>query len=454
MSEFKLSDQLGAMAIIDELYQKQQLLLEHLDRETLHRNLQRDIKSYYQTQGLPINDETIEKGIKLWFDKRLRFNAPSHSRFQDLLIYCYISRNIIVFLVVIVLFICTVSHSSKVGRVKQLQNDINTTYNHIQDSKQSLDALNNEFIELNKQPINFVLVPAKKLKAIIVEALNQDDITPLTKPVFDSSSAIKKDTLNQLQQIDISVNNKLAKINSKLLELRNLLATDQQLAKLILSEPFINASKQYPILQVTVDAVLDSLNRGEKTVDLTRLETLYSTVERAEAIKNKIRADNIQLHRLNVPESDMAPVTSLQTALKADLKELNFTNVENYQTMIAYYIKLAQTPLNLIVVDNPNYKSGIVRTHDDTHGQSWYLIVTPTLPSGIAMPIWVKSIETGEMKLVSMFGQQVTQDIFNVVRADKAQDGHIDNNLLCQKTIGRLTFVCPSSVKPGRILEW
>lgn len=238
------------------------------------------------------------------------------------------------------------------------------------------------------------------------------------------------------------------------MELRNLLATDQQLAKLILSEPFINDSKQYPILQVTVDAVLDSLNRGEKAVDLTRLETLYSTIERAEAIKNKIRADNIQLHRLNVPESDMTPVTALLTALKADLKELNFTTVENYQTMIAYYIKLAQTPLNLIVIDNPNYKSGIVRTHDDTHGQSWYLIVTPTLPSGIAMPIWVKSIETGEMKSVSMFGRQVTQDIFNAVRADKAQDGHIDNNLLCQKTIGRLTFVCPSSVKPGRILEW
>lgn len=242
MSEFKLSDQLGAMAIIDELYQKQQLLLEHLDRETLHHNLQRDIKSYYQTQGLPINDETIEEGIKLWFDKRLQFNAPSHSRFQYLLIYCYISRNIILFLVVIVLFICTVSHSSKVGRVKQLENDINTTYNHIQDSKQSLDALDNEFIVLNKQPSNFVLVPAKKLKAIIVEALNQDNIPPLTKPVFDSSSAIEKDTLNQLQQIDISVNDKLAKINSKLLELRNLLATDQQLAKLILSEPFINAS--------------------------------------------------------------------------------------------------------------------------------------------------------------------------------------------------------------------
>lgn len=50
MSEIKLSEQLGAMAIIDELYQKQQLLLEHLDRNVLRDKLKENIKNYYQTK--------------------------------------------------------------------------------------------------------------------------------------------------------------------------------------------------------------------------------------------------------------------------------------------------------------------------------------------------------------------------------------------------------------------
>ena len=65
MSNIKLSDQLGAMAIIDELYQKQQLLLEHLDHNALRTNLAENIKNYYQAKGQIVNDEIIEKGINL-----------------------------------------------------------------------------------------------------------------------------------------------------------------------------------------------------------------------------------------------------------------------------------------------------------------------------------------------------------------------------------------------------
>ena len=68
--------------------------------------------------------------------------------------------------------------------------------------------------------------------------------------------------------------------------------------------------------------------------------------------------------------------------------------------------------------------------------------------------LWVKSIETGESKLVDTFGQQVTLEQYNSVKADKMKDGHIDNNKLCTKPLGRLIFNCPKSVKSGRILEW
>ena len=61
MQDVKLSDQLGAMAIIDELYQKQQLLLEHLDREGLRANLKENIKTFYEAKG-----QIVDHNFKLF----------------------------------------------------------------------------------------------------------------------------------------------------------------------------------------------------------------------------------------------------------------------------------------------------------------------------------------------------------------------------------------------------
>lgn len=456
MQEIKLSDQLGAMAIIDELYQQRQLLLEHLDRDTLHSNLKENIKNYYQDKNLTIDDATIEEGINLWFDQRLRFNAPKRSWFQHLLVFCYIKRNILFSIVGIILLACTLLIYSALDRAKKLKNDIDSTYKHILASKKSLIDLNNKFIEINTYPVNLAQVPTKELKASISNLLNQEIIPSLAKPVIETSFVTQKekDTLAKLQKIDLSMSHKLSEITSQVMQLSRLLEEDQQLTNLIRNEAFINASKQYPILQVTIDSVLDRLNSGEKTIDLNQINKLYSSIGRAEAAENKIQADTKQLQALKVPKSDMGDVIALQTSLRADLKNLKFDNMDHYHEMMAYYIKLAQTPLIMTIVDNPRYKSGVERTHDNTNGKSWYLIVTPISPSGVQSALWIKSIETGETKQVKMFGQQVTQQAFNNVKADKAQDGHIDNNKLCNKPLGRLTFDCPSSVKPGRILEW
>ena len=245
----------------------------------------------------------------------------------------------------------------------------------------------------------------------------------------------------------------MSDIRTQLNILKKLLEDDKRLANLIDDDEFIKTSKEYHVLQNAVDTVLDNLNQGQRVIDFNQIETLYNSTERAKTIINKIQIDNQKLLALKVPKSDMVPVIALQSDLQADLKNLNFDKFENYQQMMSYYFNLAQTNLTLTIVDKPNYKSGVERTHEKTNGKSWYVIVTPTTSSGIATPLWVTSIETGETKLVDMFGQQVSQKEFNKVKRDKIADGHIDENKLCKKPIGRLEFNCPNTVKTGRILE-
>ncbi|PXY99279.1 DUF6384 family protein [Gilliamella apicola] len=456
MSEIKLSEQLGAMAIIDELYQKQQLLLEHLDRDVLRDRLKENIRNYYQTKGQSIDDSLIEKGINLWFDKRLRFNAPKRNWFMHFLALCYIKRNILYSIIFIILSALALINFAEITFAKKIKNNIDSTYNHILSTKSTLDDLNKKFLEIDKYPINFSQVPIKKLKNSINDLLNQNIIPSIIKSGTDISSIAQKDEdiLKYLKETDESINTKLSEITSQITQLHELLEKDKKLTKLTQNQVFTDVSKKYPILQNAVDSILDNLNQGQTDIDINRIETLYSSIERAEFLEKKIESDNKQLLELNVPKSDMDPIIALQTSLLADLKDLNFENVENYQTMMAYYIKLAQTNLTLTIVDHPDHKSGVERTHENTNGKSWYLIVQALTPTGKPTSIWVKSIETGESKLVEMFGQQVTLKAFNDVKEDKINDGHIDNNKLCAKPKGRLIFNCPNSVKSGRISEW
>ena len=456
MSEIKLSEQLGAMAIIDELYQKQQLLLEHLDRNVLRDKLKENIKNYYQTKGQFIDDSLIEKGINLWFDKRLRFNVPKRNWFMHFLALCYIKRNILYSIIFIILSALALINFAEITFAKKIKNNIDSTYNHILSTKSTLDDLNKKFLEIDKYPINFSQVPIKKLKNSIIDLLNQNIIPSIIKSGTDISSIAQKDEdiLKYLKETDESINTKLSEITSLITQLQELLEKDKKLTKLTQNQVFTDVSKKYPILQNAVDSILDNLNQGQTDIDINRIETLYSSIERAEFLEKKIESDNKQLLELNVPKSDMDPIIALQTSLLADLKDLNFENVENYQTMMAYYIKLAQTNLTLTIVDHPDHKSGVERTHENTNGKSWYLIVQALTPTGKPTSIWVKSIETGESKLVEMFGQQVTLKAFNDIKEDKINDGHIDNNKLCTKPKGRLIFNCPNSVKSGRISEW
>ena len=456
MSNIKLSEQLGAMAIIDELYQKQQLLLEHLNYDALRSKLAENIKNYYQVKGQIVNDEIIEKGINLWFSQRLQFVAPKHNWLIRFFAFCYVKRVKFYPFIAGILCILLWLNCNEFSKMFERNNKIDKTYSHILIEKKILTDLNTKFLELDKLPVYNAQVPVKNLKTSISYLLNQEFNLPFSESTENSSPTFNYDqeTLYKLEEIDFSITTISSQAAREISKLSELLEEDKKLTYLIKSDEFIQAKKIYPILQISVDKALDRLNQGQQDIDLESIESLYNSVGRAETLENKIQSDLKQLQALNVPNSDMNEVIALQNALSADLKNLNFKHVEHYQEMMAYYIKLAQTNLTLTIVDHPKYKSGVERTHDNTNGKSWYLIVRPMTTTNNPDSLWVKSIETGESKLVDTFGQQVTLEQYNSVKADKMKDGHIDNNKLCTKPQGRLIFNCPKSVKSGRILEW
>lgn len=68
-----LSEQLGAMAIIDELRHKQMVVDEHLDLPKRRAEVERRIREYYAANRLVVDDKLIAEGVRAYFAQRLEF---------------------------------------------------------------------------------------------------------------------------------------------------------------------------------------------------------------------------------------------------------------------------------------------------------------------------------------------------------------------------------------------
>ena len=87
-----LSEKIGAMNVIDELRGRRAKVEEHLDLPRRRAEIAHEIRSYYQRQGIPFDDDLIEQGVREFFTRRLVYEVPELGRFRQLLTHALVSR--------------------------------------------------------------------------------------------------------------------------------------------------------------------------------------------------------------------------------------------------------------------------------------------------------------------------------------------------------------------------
>jgi hypothetical protein len=107
------------------------------------------------------------------------------------------------------------------------------------------------------------------------------------------------------------------------------------------------------------------------------------------------------------------------------------------------------------VVSRPGQPSGAFRIPDvNTGARNYYLIVEAVDETGQPVAVRVISEEDGRSDRVSTWGLRVSQATFNRVRADKEDDGIIQNNRVGEKRRGFLEPEYTLPVLGGAILSW
>ena len=309
----RLQEQMGAMALIDEMRHRQMVVQEHLDMPRRREEVARRIREYYRSQNIEVDDELVAQGVRTYFDKRLSYEAPPAGKLSNLLARVYISRS------------------------------------------------------------------------------------SWKKPALAGVAALA------------------------------LLAGGGYVAQQ--AQEREAASER--AAQAAMAAELDE-------------------------IAARIRETEQDFRDMGLPPSDMQQVESMVAAADSAVRARDIagarTSLEQLEATLAY----AATPLAINVVDRTGAKTGVVRRYGGGGASAWYLIAEATDPSGRVVPLAVTSAESGEKKLASQFGVRVSQDVFDRVRADKMEDGHVDDKLLGKKPAKALTvqYTRAYSAQPDLILEW
>jgi len=109
----------------------------------------------------------------------------------------------------------------------------------------------------------------------------------------------------------------------------------------------------------------------------------------------------------------------------------------------------------LRIVSRPGATSGVWRIPDANEtARNYYLIVEALDRDADPVTVAVTNEETGERSTVSQWGVRVPQSTFNEVRADKEDDGIIQNDILGVKRRGVLDPDYSLPVSGGAITAW
>jgi hypothetical protein len=114
-----------------------------------------------------------------------------------------------------------------------------------------------------------------------------------------------------------------------------------------------------------------------------------------------------------------------------------------------------QQQYEIRIVSRPNVRSGQVREAEDSgFAENFYIIVEAITTNGQALTLPITSEETGRTQRVSMWGLRVDEATYESVRADKLDDGVIDNNVVGMKRRGALEHEYTIATTGGAITEW
>lgn len=468
-----LQDQIGAMALIDNLRRQEMQVNEHLDLPNRRVAIEAKIRAYYQANGIEVDDNTIAQGVKDYFKSRLAFEKKTFSPIVAMITKLYIRRDrwlkgVLLFIAAVACIFVTVFYIDKINENR-----------NIESANQVIQSNNTSVHDLKQRIADF----SKQVKTL--ESTLQEIKIPIAEKVLAQAQL----NVNQASTQLLSFNTVVLADRTNF-ESISLLENKKREGLIAITEQFANID----VLLATVKDIIDAKSR----MDATASNQTYSKTLRLDIVKsrfdetNELFNDTVLLNpsdlppkvntfieflnsamsipalvvkldditkkfvALDMPKEDMSIVNAMVSNAKLMADKVSAKNLADIVNELSTLYVFATTPLTVNIVDRKGVKSGVERQFSPSKGKSWFLIAESLNDAGDAVPIRVNNFETGEVVSTLKFGVRVTEEQYQAAKKEKLSTGHISERKIGSKSGNAilLTFDAPFNKRPDMITEW
>ncbi|MGA8135514.1 MAG: DUF6384 family protein [Pseudomonas gingeri] len=405
-----LTEQMGAMALIDEMRFSQAELQKQLDLPKHRLRVAEQIREFYRAKGIEVEDALVEEGVRNFFANRLTYQTSAPiSPLARLLAWAYITRGrwLVPAVGILGVGLWLLLMGPTFGRAS-----VSAAQGKVDEARELVVSHAGQREQLEKR------VSTLRGDTLVANLPSARQIFEQTGPVLERARAVERITLPaQVTEQSYKEDSKLAYAAVKRLK------KDSADMKALTS--------QLDALSAQTDAIRPSL---------TQLQDAQE-----------------QVRKMGLSKADAEQFQPLFAKVDQAVKGMDTTAAEQGLKEIEQLRAVAEAPLTLEVVSRAGEKSMVERNFDPTGGKSWYLLAEALDASGNVIPLPITSVETGERRYASIFGVRVNQATYQAAKNDKLADGLVDDRLMGKKAANSLSFAFvkgPVKTKPDYILEW
>ncbi len=478
MSSVPLSEQLGAMAVVDQLRHQQMQVQEHLNLPQRRAEVAERIRTYYQAQGIAYDDALIEQGVRAFFARRLAFEAPEQTALQRLTTRLLLNRRklmrILQLIVVALLAVQCTRVVNDTAKTSKVQDNVRTAEYRSSDLSADLAQHQSRLDALQQAVAQQPEPAATRLLGPLAERLTQVQTLLTHRPwpqLIDSDNrdSVQQD-LDTYERNTQSARAQLRQADKGLNDVQAIIDARSRLQAVLHNPAFTAGAKRFGVMaqqaRVADQAIGNADTQGIEVVDreVGELESQLDRIQQVQPLIRRLDEIEQQLPALRLPPNDLRVVRAQAAQVDKAIDALQARQASGHLSTLDSLLVFARQALELRVVDRYGVKSGVERCYDQAlcnqggdslQGKSWYLVVEAVDAAGNPISVPVTSSETGESRWASYFGVRVSQAEYLKVKEDKLSDGHIDDLAMGSKPANMLSLKFNQRVaKPDMILDW
>ena len=449
-----------AMDVVDTLRHHRSIVDAELNEEAREQALIDRVKAIYEAQGIDVPDEVIQKGVEALKQDRFVYKPPRRT-LAVRLAEVYVRRGYWTKVVLgIAGVLAAIWGSIAFANHRRDQALVHAFTNRVQDHTRASDAVSRRLDAVARELD--ALDPAGEAPVIADIASTTRTRLAQARQRWDTWKANRKPLPaalypDQRRELDKrladdrvftqELGDDVAGLEASVRAIGVLrsLGTDVGTAMSMLSGVTISESEQARVEAVRrlAETAIDAGDPAQAKARVAELTNLVRSLRSAEQAKRSAAA-TLQMLAVKMDAlPELAPdvqdeVFGLRQSIESNIAAGRTEEAQRQLRQLAHVVGVLDQAYELRIVSRPGESTGITRA-DGSRGRNHYIQVEAVGPDGRVLELDFKNEEDQVIVKAKRIAIRVPNKVYEQVRADKSDNGIVDNSLFGVKRRGQRT---------------